>query len=189
MNRYSYINEQINIYKPEIILEIGTFVGERAESMISSAMKHNNNITYYGFDLFDDFNEFQKEFCYKGVAKIDNVKNRLSRYKNINLIKGNTRETLKNFDIKPDFVFLDGGHSLETIESDWNNIFRLMKKNTVVIFDDYYYNRDDVGAKKMVTEISKNNMFKLSFHNQIDHFNDPRLGPISIGLVKVEFQK
>lgn len=187
MNRYSYINEQVDFYKPEIIVEIGTFAGQRAESMIHTAMRYKQNITYYGFDLFDDFKEFDKEFCYKGVAKIEDTRRRLSKFNNINLIQGNTRETLKNFNVNPDFVFLDGGHSLETIESDWNNILRIMKKNTVVIFDDYYYNREDVGAKKIITEIEKNNTFKVSKHHQIDHFNDPRLGPISIGLIKVEF--
>lgn len=187
MNRYSYITEQVEFYKPQIILEIGTFHGHRAEAMVSAALKYNQNIQYYGFDLFDDFKEFQKEFCYKGVAKIEEVKRRLARFNNINLIKGNTRETLKSFDIQPDFVFIDGGHSLETIESDWNNVLRIMKKNTVVIFDDYYHNRSDVGAKKIVSEISENKSFKVTLHNSLDHCTDERFGSITIGLAKVEF--
>lgn len=189
MNRYSYINEQIDIYKPKVIIEIGTFHGQRAESMIDSALKFNNDVEYYGFDLFDDFKEFQKEFCYKGVAKIEEVKRKLSRFNNINLIKGNTRETLKDFNINPDFVFLDGGHSLETVQSDWNNILRLMKKNTVVIFDDYYHNRLDVGAKKTVSEIAMDPRFKVTLHTSLDHCSDERYGSITIGLAKVEFVK
>lgn len=185
MNRYSYINDQIDVYKPEIIMEIGTFHGHRAESMISTASKYKK-VTYYGFDLFDDFKEFEKEFCYKGVAKINEVKNKLARFENVNLIKGNTKETLKSFNVSPDFVFLDGGHSLETIESDWNNVKRLMKQNTVVIFDDYYHNREDVGAKKIITEITKDNRFKVTLHNTLDHCSDARFGNIVIGLAKVE---
>lgn len=187
MSRYSYINAEINICKPQIIMEIGTFMGHRAESMISTAMKHKKDVAYYGFDLFDDFKEFEKEFCYKGVANVEKVKRKLSKFKNINLIKGNTKETLKNFNINPDFVFLDGGHSLETIENDWNNVYRLMKKNTVVIFDDYYYNRDDVGAKKIISEILKDSNFKVKMYDNPDTFNDKRLGKLIIGLVKVEF--
>lgn len=34
MKRYRYITDQINVYKPKIIMEIGTFHGERAEAMI-----------------------------------------------------------------------------------------------------------------------------------------------------------
>lgn len=187
MSRYNYITEQVDFYKPKIIMEIGTFRGERAESMITTALKYNTDVEYYGFDLFDDFTEFQKEFCYKGVAKINEVKTKLSRFKNINLIKGNTKNTLKDFNVQPDFVFLDGGHSLETIENDWNHVYRLMKKNTVVIFDDYYHNRTDVGARKLVTEISQNKIFKVTLHNVIDHFSDNRIGTISVGVAKVEF--
>lgn len=187
MKRYNYVSEQVDIYKPEVLMEIGTFYGERAEAMISTANKFNNNVKYYGFDLFDDFKEFDKEFCYKGVAKIENVRKRLSRFKNVNLIQGNTKDTLKDFNINPDFVFLDGGHSLETIESDWNNVFRLMKKNTVVLFDDYYHNRNDVGAKKMISEIMQNKVFKVTLPNIIDNCDDPKFGKLMISVVKVEF--
>lgn len=187
MNRYNDIREQVNFYKPKIIMEIGTFEGHRAESMISTALKHNENVEYFGFDLFDDFKEFQKEFCWKGVAKIEDVKKRLSKFNNVNLIKGNTKETLKSFNIQPDFVFIDGGHSLETIESDWNNVLRIMKKNTVVIFDDYYHNRSDVGAKKIVSQISEDIKFKVTLNNNLDYCKDEKDGTIIIGLAKVEF--
>ena len=62
----------------------------------------------------------------------------------VNLIQGNTHETLPKFvednkDLKIDFVFIDGGHSFETVESDWNNIQNIIDENSVVIFDDYWY--------------------------------------------------
>ena len=43
------------------------------------------------------------------------------------------------FRYKPvDFVWLDGGHSIETIRSDWENIKRCLTPDAVVFFDDYF---------------------------------------------------
>ena len=70
----------------------------------------------------------------------DNLKNE-NIY--IKLIKGDTKQSLKQFKIKKiDFVFIDGGHSIETIKNDWLNIQKLINKKSVVIFDDYYENKE-----------------------------------------------
>ena len=73
------------------------------------------------------------------------------------LIMGNTRKTLPKF--KPerpiDFVFIDGGHSVETIQSDWENVEKLMHENTVVIFDDYYDDTEKVGCKTIVDSLDE----------------------------------
>jgi predicted O-methyltransferase YrrM len=37
-----------------------------------------------------------------------------------------------------DFIFIDGGHSFETIQSDWDNVKHRMHDETVVVFDDYW---------------------------------------------------
>jgi hypothetical protein len=36
-----------------------------------------------------------------------------------------------------DFIFIDGGHSEETVRSDWTWVSRCIGPDTVVIFDDY----------------------------------------------------
>ena len=58
------------------------------------------------------------------------------------LIQGNTTITLpaflKNGINPPDFIFIDGGHSIETIASDWKHICEIVGPETVVVFDDYY---------------------------------------------------
>ena len=51
--RYDCIVDVIDGCKPSTILEIGTHVGLTAGIMIKAAMKHKNDVFYYGFDLFD----------------------------------------------------------------------------------------------------------------------------------------
>ena len=48
------------------------------------------------------------------------------------LIKGNTRDTLPSY--VADFVYIDGGHSVATIRSDYEAV----KGSHVIVFDDYY---------------------------------------------------
>ena len=58
------------------------------------------------------------------------------------MIKGDTIKSLKTFSKKNkiiDFIFIDGGHSLKTIKSDWNNVKKLINKKSEVVFDDYYH--------------------------------------------------
>ena len=42
-----------------------------------------------------------------------------------------------------DFIYIDGGHSLETIKNDWDYTKNLMHKGTIVLFDDYWQNKID----------------------------------------------
>ena len=55
------------------------------------------------------------------------VKKFLSKTANIKLFKALTNY-LKNFNEKVDFIFIDGGHKIETIKNDWLNCKRLLKK-------------------------------------------------------------
>ncbi len=157
--RYKYLIQIIREIKPKKIMEIGVWDGDHAKEMINEARKHNKQIEYYGFDLFEDLDDklYSKEAAKKPLA-LKEIKKRLKTTgAKIKLIKGDTRKTLpkkiKNFP-QMDFIFIDGGHTLETIENDWKHSRKLMHKNTVVIFDDYW-NRDDIGCKKVIESLDK----------------------------------
>ena len=125
------------------------------------------------------------EFNGKRSATFGKTKLRLDKA-NINhkLIIGDTKNTLKKFspDRYIDFVFIDGGHSIETIESDWNYINRLMGKQTVVIFDDYYENRDDFGCKNLIDNLQKEKNYKIE---KLDPLEVVEKNNIELRLVKV----
>jgi hypothetical protein len=38
---------------------------------------------------------------------------------------------------KMDLVFIDGGHSTETVATDWENVKDLLHEKSIVFFDDY----------------------------------------------------
>jgi len=139
--RYDQIIPIVRELQPKVVMEIGTWNGARAIEM----MKQTNGV-YYGFDLFEEANE-QTDFEESNVKphhSINRVAYRLDGAKlQFCLVKGNTRKTLPMFrkdnpDVRVDFAYIDGGHSVETIRSDWEHVRAMMNPGGVVVFDDYY---------------------------------------------------
>ena len=130
------------------IMEIGVFDGESAVAMIKQAAKvvPEEEIHFYRFDLFEDMTPQlrDEEFSFRTnkVPKMADVQKYLeeSTKAKIALFKGNSRETLpENGPSLPsmDLIYIDGGHTIETTRSDWQNSIPLMHDGTVVYFDDY----------------------------------------------------
>ena len=155
-NRYYCLAKEIAKLKPNTILEVGTTNGRSSAIMLEEAVKHNSTVKYFGFDLFEDMTEelAVQEHHGKKLPSMSIASQKLARY-NVAFIKGNTKETLAEFSHEEpiDFVFIDGGHSVETIQSDWDNVKRLISDSSVVIFDDYYKEREDVGCKTVVDSL------------------------------------
>lgn len=149
--RYAYIPEIISRNHFKVLMEIGVYKGIRAEQMILAAMETSGNVEYYGFDLFEDYTriagdkESEREASpepwpmHKVYARIKGIGVK------VQLFKGFSRDTLPEFvkmGIRPDFVFIDGGHSFETVESDWNYVKQLT--DGPVVFDDYLSAAEDL---------------------------------------------
>ena len=146
------------------IMEIGTYDGENALQMIRAAETKSSHINYYGFDLFEDITPeiIAEEFSHPATPPMSKVKRMLDENTTatITLIKGNTRETLSEFCGKldrpvMDFIFIDGGHSLETVRNDWGFVSLLMHKDTMVFFDDYMPDFPALGCKTLVDSIDR----------------------------------
>ena len=151
--RYDQLLKAVVAKRPNAILEIGTWNGGRAQQMLILCP----TAKYYGFDLFEEATEEtdKLEFNVKAHNTLDDVKWRLKTF-DATLFKGNTRETLAKFDEKVDFVWIDGGHSVETIRSDWENVKRVLAPDAWVFFDDYYTGPIDIetmGCNKIVAEL------------------------------------
>jgi predicted O-methyltransferase YrrM len=189
--RYQYLFEAIDQKHCRRIMEIGTWNGRRALQMIERAKAFHpaEEISYYGFDLFELMTkEVNKEELSKKPPSQEEVQKLLSATgARISLFKGFTHHTLPQvIDQLPemDMIFIDGGHSLETIDNDWNYCRRLMGENTVVIFDDYYFDRDDVGCKPIIEAIDPNE-HDVRILPRRDRFLKS-WGILSINFVKVE---
>lgn len=133
--RYTQLLDAVRAKNPRAILEVGTWNGQRALEMLNLAPY----AAYYGFDLFEDATSQTdaEEMNVKPHHYRERVLERLFGF-DAHLMKGNTRQTLANFNTPVDFVWLDGGHSVETIRQDWDNIKRCLTPDAWVFFDDYY---------------------------------------------------
>ena len=145
--RYAYLSQKIKENGYKKILEVGTYTGYHSLEMINASISAGNNkddIHYYGFDLFESYTPDDSVGDIKVPPSLEEVKNKLEASGvNIHLYKGDTRETIPEFTkplgdgLKMDFIYIDGGHSFENIETDWNNVQPLIDNDTMIIFDDY----------------------------------------------------
>jgi len=155
--RYDQLLPIIRDLKPKHVLEIGTWNGDRAIAMMSQT-----DGVYFGFDLFEGANAEtdREESNVKPHWPVERVARKLdAAHVPWVLQKGNTRETLPRFreqfpDIKFDFAYIDGGHSIQTIQSDWDNVRQMMNPDGVVVFDDYYTPESDrFGCNAVVSSL------------------------------------
>ena len=157
--RYAQINELLTKHSPLSCLEVGTWNGRRARELLEVCL------VYFGFDLFEDAtkDDDQREFNVKKHYSLDEVYDYLKNsgldpVKSFYLFKGDTRTTLPAFvdrlNGKVDLVWIDGGHSLDTIRSDWEYVQRIVHPDSVILFDDYYTEmparNGEVGCNKVV---------------------------------------
>ena len=180
--RYSFLLLSIFIRRPKTILEIGVYNGKRAIEMIETAKIFNNEISYFGFDLFEDFYKKKgilKNELSKSPLSVKKILSKLGKFKKIKLIKGDTNKTLPLFvknKQKIDFVFIDGGHSLKTIENDWNNLKGIIGKKTIILFDDFYEfslkKNFNFGCNKIIESIKKNKTYNIKKFILGDNFFD-----------------
>lgn len=142
MKRYSQLITIVDLIKPKTVVEVGTQAGHSAVRMLKQALKHNKFVQYVGYDLFEDATREtdEEELNVKPHYSVQQVEGFIKQnipYAEINLIKGNTRQTLKP--VVADLCFIDGGHSIQTIAND----FEKCKGSTVVILDDFYTPDED----------------------------------------------
>lgn len=189
--RYGQMFWLIARLRPRKIMEVGTWTGDRALTMIKLAKRFYSpgEIDYYGFDLFEDMTKerFSEELSKWPPAQAEAQQKLAAAGANIHLFRGDTMKTLpeaaKNLPLM-DFVFIDGGHSLETIASDWHWVSQLMHAKTAVIFDDYWLERTDAGCKVTVDAIDRT-LYDVSVLPWTDKFKKTAFGPLKIKLTKV----
>lgn len=196
-SRYRNLINLVFKHRCQSIMEIGVYSGDNSRRMIETAKIFHNSqeIEYFGFDLFEELTDemLQKEFSKEPPAE-EVVRRKLEETGvNIFLSQGKTQNTLPKFvrhqdDRRaPDFIFIDGGHHVETIESDWRNVKRIMSEQTVVLFDDYYENDqprfDTIGCQNIVDSIDSRE-FNIRLLEPVDHF-EKEWGTLKIRTVEV----
>lgn len=200
-SRYRNLLKIIYKNKCSNIVEIGTFDAENSKQMIEVSKMFNDpaDINYYGFDLFEGLTdeELKKEFSKRPPSK-KAVEQKLNKTGvNIHLFKGYTKKTLPEFVKKYskkarfDFIFIDGGHYIETIKLDWKYVQKLMDKNTIVVFDDYYSNEepeiDRLGCQSIIDNLNRSK-YEVEILRPQNRF-DKSWGTLKVNMVKVTLKR
>jgi hypothetical protein len=163
---------------PKNFLEIGVFTGVTARNVCELLYLINNKDFFYlGIDLFEDFHEAisdevvpeflvkkqnfsnpLKSLVYNFLLKeklnsLGSVSKFLKKFQNnIELKKGNSLNILPKTDLKIfDMIFVDGGHSYETVKFELDIILKNIKHNCLVVCDDYSL-KEATGVKKAIDE-------------------------------------
>ena len=91
---------------------------------------------------------------------INGVRVFLKKFSNsVSLHQGYSQDILEKIDISDvDFTFLDGGHAYETVKTDLNLLLNKIKKNSIILCDDY--NLTHYGVKKAVDELKNRYYFE-----------------------------
>jgi hypothetical protein len=172
---------------PKNFLEIGVFTGVTARNVCELLYLINNKDFFYlGIDLFEDFheaisNEVVPEFLVKKqnfsnplkslvynfllkekLNSLGSVSKFLKKFQNnIELKKGNSLNILPKTDLKIfDMIFVDGGHSYETVKFELDIILKNIKHNCLVVCDDYSL-QEATGVKKAIDESVRENSFNF----------------------------
>lgn len=141
---HSFLNEYLHRNKCKKIMEIGVADGENAKTMVKIAIQNSlpEEVEYYGFDVFEG-------------SRMEQVRQKLKETRcEFKLFRGDTVRILpKVVETLPkmDLIFIDGGHSYETVKSDWENSRSLMHDKTAVFFHNY----DFSGVKTVVDNIPR----------------------------------
>ena len=175
INSALLLMSQIENYQPKVFLEVGVFQGVTSRNVCELLNKINNgNFLFYGIDIFENtnneidnkemtvkHNKISNPFKHllfniilkKNLFSIESIYKFLSKFKNnVKLYKGFSRTELPKIDLtKVDMIFLDGGHSYETVSEDLSLILKGIKKGKIIICDDY--DQVDYGVKKAVDEL------------------------------------
>ncbi len=177
--RYTNLWREVRILKPRRIVEIGVWRGITASRLIEEVLNVRGEVEYWGFDLFAEGmtpDIFARESAIQPLSSRE-VLARLERPgANIHLVAGDTKITLAETDIPPaDLIFIDGGHSYETVAADWANVQRFLHPYSVVYFDDYTNEvgeRRGYGIRRLVDSIDRSK-WEVQLLEPLDRYRMP----------------
>ena len=181
----NFLLNHIRLKKPKNFLEIGVFHGVTSRNVCELLYSlHGNDFKFTGIDLFvNDETSLKDEYIpkikflnplktiyYKYIIRLDpysykSVLKLLKKFeKNINIIIGDSNRILKEIQREFDYVFLDGGHSYETVKIDLEHLTQVIEKGGIILCDDYDLSYAP-GVKKAIDEYAFNKNFNLKILN------------------------
>ena len=181
----NFLLNHIRQKKPKNFLEIGIFHGVTSRNVCELLYSlYGNDFKFTGIDLFVNdetslkdeyipkikFSNPLKTIYYKYIIRLDpysykSVLKLLKKFeKNINIIIGDSNRILKEIPCEFDYVFLDGGHSYETVKIDLEHLTQVVEKGGIILCDDYDLSYA-CGVKRAIDEYVLEKKFNLQILN------------------------
>jgi predicted O-methyltransferase YrrM len=148
-NWFRNINQSDYNNKPINYLEIGTFYGANIISVAKTYGLHNDSKLYCidPWDDYDEYPEYKNEQSSIYNSFIRNVENSGVKDKII-INRGYSNIEIPKFqDEFFDIIYIDGNHEPEYVLEDAVLSFRKLKKDGIMIFDDYGWGGPDLTQK------------------------------------------
>ena len=150
LNLFNSLNQLYNNNPsdPMTCVEIGSFEGKGSLLIADKLCKNKDSKLYCIDPLGNEYVKDNEKLSFWNNACIgqkDRFLNNTKDYQNIILLEG-TSDTMisKLEDNTVDFVYIDGDHSPEQVYKDAINILPKMKSNSIILFDDYEFNINNV---------------------------------------------
>jgi predicted O-methyltransferase YrrM len=118
-------------------LEIGVHNGASMSYVVN---QNKNAINCYGIDLFKKTSKQYKRDKLSEIRTFNNIQLNNTSNSTISLIQGNSvlKNTIDKVNhLEYDLLFIDGSHSFNYVKKDFENYSKLVKKNGIIVFDDY----------------------------------------------------
>jgi len=203
--RVEQLFQAIKANRCRVLVEIGVHRGNRARRFVRAAAIKSPSVAYYGFDLFGEFTpEVRRRessptplsrpevasHIQEAARELSAREGEARRDVSFELYEGFTHRTLPAFlkshrGFRADFVFIDGGHSVETIANDWRYCSRMVGPGGLIFLDDYYEDAEHCrrfGCNRLVESLRRNRRWNVEVLPVADH--KPRGGTNRI--VRVE---
>lgn len=167
--KYHLANNWFNIVdlndfcdRPINYLEIGTFYGANLISVAKSYGIHKDSKLYCidPWEDYDEYPEYKNEQPKIYNTFINNIENSGVKDKIIINRGYSNSEILKFKDEFFDLIYIDGNHEPEYVLEDAVLSFRKLKKNGVLIFDDYGWGGPDLTQRGI-------DAFASAYHKRI----------------------
>lgn len=152
-------------------VEIGSYEGGGSVVIHDILCNHPNSILYC-IDPFDDIYvkgkpemSFWDEPCKGQYGRFKTNTQHLSK---IVELKGTSDVMIPTLEENSlDFAYIDGDHSPEQVYKDIVNVFPKMKKNSIVLFDDYLWEMNGIVTKPGVDKFLEEykGSYELLFQN------------------------
>lgn len=148
------IEEFFKEYKPQTIVEIGSWMGVSTMFMASIAPE---NSVVYAVDHWLGSLEHRTEEYYKPKLPIlyqqflSNVIHANLTHKIIPM-RMSSREAAATLNIEPDFIYIDGSHEEEDVYNDIMAWYPKLKRGGILCGDDYTWVKQSTGSVKRAIE-------------------------------------